>query len=99
MLEMCRVLKPGGILVLTTDYAEKYYPPPGLWPSGSHRIYDYKSLNHRLIKPIKEKYNADIYDEFNFNGIDRLDLKITEPRGYEYTEIIVTLRKPEANND
>jgi SAM-dependent methyltransferase len=101
MLELCRIVKPGGILVLTTDFAPEYYPPPGMWPSrdfnnnpgGSHRIYNWLSLCERLIHPAQEKYNMEYYGGISVKDFPA-DLKNVEPKGYDYTEMILTMRKP-----
>ena len=93
MLELCRVLKPGGVLVLTTDFAEHYHGPPGLWPSGSHRVYDLESLHSRLFIPAIGEYRIRFWDEAELQKDDWSDIRQIEPKGYDYTEIILTLRK------
>jgi ubiquinone/menaquinone biosynthesis C-methylase UbiE len=93
MLELCRVLKPDGILVLTTDFADSYYPPPGLWPSGSHRIYSWFSMDRRLIEPAIKKYMMGFEGEVYLDYFS--DKKELEPKGYNYTEMILTMRKQE----
>lgn len=93
MKELCRVLRPGGILVLTTDFGEKYYPPPGLWPSGSHRVYDLDALYGRIIIPAFSAFAMRFSGEVNLNLKDGADIKKMEPVGYDYTEVILTLKK------
>ncbi len=88
MAELERVLKPGGILVLTTDFAEKYYPPPGLWKDPCHRIYDENSIFDRLIAPTSLKFWGEI--DFSIES----DINLLEPEGYDYTVAIVSLVKP-----
>ena len=89
MAEMLRVLKPNGTIVITTDFAKQYYPPPGLWPSGSHRIYNWEEFNQRLILPFRIDYD----DEIDLESFDFSNIKNVEPTGYAYTEFIATLKK------
>jgi len=90
MAELIRVLKPGGILVITTDFADRYYPPPGLWRSKSHRIYNWEKFNQRLILPFDIEY----FDEIEYPEIkNSKELKKMEPLGFAYTEFIATLKK------
>lgn len=91
--ELCRVLKPGGKLVLTTDFGKKYVPPPGLWPSGSHRIYNLDALYDRLIIPAIVMYPMRFCGTGDLNFSDGADVKAMEPVGYDYTAVIVTLKK------
>lgn len=93
MLEMCEALKPGGVLVITTDFANKYHPPPGLWPNGHHRIYDLKSLYDRLIVPAISKYRIRFFEEADLDRESWEDLREIEPIGYDYTEMIFTMKK------
>ncbi len=86
--ELARVLKPGGVMFLTTDYAERYYPPPGLWDTGSHRIYDADTIKKLVDYPGLEFYGDTQFD------IEKDDLRILEPKGYDYTTFAITLRKP-----
>lgn len=95
MKELCRVLKPQGTLTLTTDFGRQYYPPPGLWPSGSHRVYDLDALYSRLLIPSFCAYSSMRFadDGANLALEDGLDLKNIEPIGYDYTAVILTLKK------
>lgn len=90
MMELCRILKPGGVLVLTTDYAKEYIPPPG--PANSHRVYSWESILKRLVNPVVRKYNMTVWGgyetECNWETIDKI-----EPMGWRYTEFILTMRK------
>lgn len=86
--ELARVLKPGGIMFLTTDYAERYYPPPGLWDTGSHRIYD-----EDRIRQLVDHAGLEFYGGQEF-AIEKDDLRGLEPKGYDYTTFATTLRKP-----
>ena len=93
MLELCKLVKPGGLLILTTDYAHEYMPPPAI--ARSHRIYDWQSLNERLIAPAHEKYGMEIYDEIGFLGDNIFwdQIYYVEPMKVPYTEMILTLKK------
>lgn len=93
MLEISKLVKPGGILLLTTDFAKEYMPPPAI--ANSHRIYDWKSLNDRLIIPASQEYGLSIYDEVGFLGDDAFwqNIHHVEPIGVPYTEMILTLKK------
>lgn len=94
MLEMCRALKPGGVLVITTDFADRYYQPPGLWPNGHHRIYDLESLYDRLIVPAIKNYDLHPFGEMDLDKRDDWqDIRGIEPIGYDYTEMILTMKK------
>ena len=93
MIELVRVLKLGGKLILTTDFADKYYPPPGLWPSGSHRIYNHSSFAQRLIV----SGALCIMNQINLK-MDWSKLKEIEPIGYNYTEAIFTFEKLSFDN-
>jgi len=93
ILELCRVLAPGGKLVVTTDFAKRYCPPPGLWPSGSHRIYDLDSLYTRLIIPAFSIHPVKFHGKCEFEFKDNVDIKKMEPAGYDYTSIILTIIK------
>lgn len=93
MLELCRVLAPGGTLVLTTDFGRKYHPPPGLWPSGSHRVYNLDTLYSRLLIPAFSLYPVKFSGDCDLELDKNCDLKQMEPKGYEYTAAIVTLKK------
>jgi SAM-dependent methyltransferase len=88
MSEMVRVLKPGGIIVVTTDFSNRYYPPPGLWKSGSHRIYNWEEFNQRLVLPFDVEFFDEIDHEYNWDNLMQ-----AEPKGYAYTEFIATLKK------
>jgi SAM-dependent methyltransferase len=88
MTELARVLKPGGIMFLTTDYAERYYPPPGLWDSGSHRIFDRLSLWDLI-----ERSGLQLYGSADWS-VNAASLRDLEPKGYAYTTFAITLRKP-----
>jgi SAM-dependent methyltransferase len=88
MKELVRVLKPGGILCLTTDFADRYYLPPGLWKDPCHRIYDKTSFMERLVTPC----NIEFYEEVNF-VVNKNKLNQMEPVGYDYTEAIATFKK------
>lgn len=88
MRELARVLKPGGILTLTTDIAEQYYPPPGLWKSRSHRIYSPETVYSRLVEPA----GLELYDQSNLE-FDDTPLRDLPPVGYDYTTCVVTCRK------
>jgi SAM-dependent methyltransferase len=88
MQELVRVLKHGGILCITTDFADRYYPPPGLWKSKSHRIYDRISLIERLVIPC----NIEFYEQTNLI-VDKNRLRQMEPIGYDYTAVIATFKK------
>ena len=95
MLELASLVKPGGILIITTDFADKYYPPPGLWKSGAHRIYDWKAIMSRLVLPVQQEYGMKIYDEIGFLGNETFwkQIKYVEPISMDYTEMILTLQK------
>ncbi len=96
MTELVRVLKPGGIFVVTTDYAERYHPPPGLWPSGSHRIYSWEAILDRLIHPVSNQgieFVGDVDQHFDWSRVDD-----AEPRGHAYTAIVLTLTKHANHN-
>jgi hypothetical protein len=90
MLELCRILKPGGVLVLTTDYARDYIPPPG--PYGTHRVYDWVQLVHRLINPAVRQHYLTVWGGFEVE-CDWPNIKKIEPMGWAYTEFILTMRK------
>ena len=90
MLELCRILKPGGVLVLTTDYAFNYIKPPG--PYGTHRVYNWSSLLLRLVNPAVRMYNMTIWGGFS-EQVNWHKIKKIEPLGWDYTEFILTLRK------
>jgi len=87
MHELARVLKPGGLMFLTTDYADKYYPPPGLWKSGSHRIFDRNS-----IEDLVAFNNLRFFGKTQFS-MDWSKLNRIEPVGYDYTTFAMTLCK------
>lgn len=87
MSEMLRVLRPGGRLVLTTDIAPAYIPPPGLWPSGSHRIYSWSAIEDRLLDGQPCAWDGEIDVELP------ADLTAAEPKGYDYTVALLTLIK------
>lgn len=94
MRELCRIVKPGGKLVLTTDFGKDYHPPPGLWPSGSHRVYNLDALYDRLIIPAVVTYPMCFSDGGgNLCFKDDADIMAMEPVGYDYTAIILTLEK------
>jgi SAM-dependent methyltransferase len=97
MLEMCNALKPGGALVITTDFADRYYQPPGLWPNGHHRIYDLKSLYERLIIPAINDCRISFFEDADLERQSWSDLREIEPIGYDYTEMILTLKKDSAD--
>lgn len=87
--ELVRVLKPEGILVITTDFAQKYYPPPGLWKSASHRIYNWEQFCQRLVLP----FSLEFYEDIDVGSFDFENIVNVEPKGYAYTEFIATLKK------
>lgn len=93
MLEIAKLVKPGGILLLTTDFTQEYIEPPGPW--GSHRVYNWKALNDRLILPAEVEYGMHIYDEIGFLGSDSFwkNVNHVEPIGMPYTEMILTLKR------
>ena len=86
--ELERILKPGGILILTTDISYKYVPPPGLWPTGSHRIYDEETLLDRIRKNTALVSPHSINLDFPWETV-----KEVQPRGYDYTECLLKLTK------
>jgi ubiquinone/menaquinone biosynthesis C-methylase UbiE len=88
MKELVRVLKPNGKLCLTTDMAKRYYPPPGLWKSKSHRIYDKVNLKKRLVDPC----SIDFYEESDF-FINIKKMNQLEPVGYDFTIGVATFLK------
>ena len=93
MLEISKLLKPGGLLVLTTDFAPEYMPPPAI--ANSHRIYNWEALNSRLILPANLEYGLSIHDEVGFLGDELFwkQIHYVEPMGVPYTEMILTLKK------
>jgi SAM-dependent methyltransferase len=93
MLEISKLVKPGGFLVLTTDFGPEYMPPPAI--ANSHRIYDWESLNSRLITPANMEYGLEVYDEIGFLGDDIFweQINYVEPMNVPYTEMILTLKK------
>jgi SAM-dependent methyltransferase len=93
MLEMCKALKPGGVLVVTTDFADRYYQPPGLWPNGHHRIYDLESLYDRLILPAIKNYKMSPFGDMDLDKHDWQNIREIEPIEYDYTEMILTMKK------
>jgi SAM-dependent methyltransferase len=96
MLELCRILKPGGVLVLTTDYAKKYVPPPGVVKDGKrcgcHRAYSWEALLGRLINPAIRKGDMQLWGGFE-SECDWDTIEQIEPVGMPYTEFIFTLKK------
>jgi SAM-dependent methyltransferase len=90
MLELCRILKPGGVLVLTTDYAQNYIKPPG--PYGTHRVYNWQALLDRLVNPAVRKYKMRLHGGFDAE-CDWENIKQIEPLGWPYTEFILTMKK------
>lgn len=96
MLELCRILKPGGILVVTTDYAKTYVPPPGPVKSGKrngcHRVYNWDAILDRLINPAVREHQMRIWGGFE-SECDWKNIHKIEPVGWPYTEFIFTLRK------
>jgi SAM-dependent methyltransferase len=87
MIELARVLKPGGIMYLTTDYAGRYYPPPGLWDTGSHRIYDKRRIVE-LVDSVGLKFLGETQFDMDWSKLNSL-----EPAGYDYTTFAITLTK------
>ena len=96
MLELCRILKPGGVLVVTTDYAKEYIQPPGPVKSGSrngcHRVYDWGTLLDRLINPAVREHGMRLWGGFE-SECDWKNIHKIEPVGWPYTEFIFTLKK------
>jgi hypothetical protein len=85
-MELSRVLKPSGRLILCVDFAKKYIPPPGLWKQG-HRIYNTKALYKRILGPGNLKM-----PEYDLH-INLSQLRDLEPRGYDYTLATLVLEK------
>lgn len=93
MTEISRLLRPGGVLVLTTDYTNYYIPPPG--PANSHRVYDWDAMLNRLISPAFTMYGVAVWDEVQINpACEWKDIKTIEPKGMPYTEFILTMKRP-----
>jgi len=50
MREMVRITRPGGLIAVSFDYGQKYWPIPN--NISGRRIYDKATVTSRLIKPI-----------------------------------------------
>jgi len=85
--EMFRVLKPGGRCVITTDVGPEHIHPPGLWPSGSHRVFSFTTLD-ALVGAAGFRYLGDVDTSLP------ADLSAAEPAGYDYTVALLTLERP-----
>lgn len=51
MKEMVRIARPGGLIAVSFDYAQKYWPIPN--DISGRRIYDKATVMSRLVKPIE----------------------------------------------
>ena len=74
MQEFARVVKPGGLILITVPYARQYREnvPPYDTPKY-HRLYDDDALNQRLIQPSSCDLRSDLSVYFSVKAMPWLE--------------------------
>ena len=92
--DMARVLKPGGLLVLATEYQLSGTPHEEVFaPADVHRLIDRPGL--RLIEPIDE----DVYRRYEYVAVDLYKNRFQTPHmvvqmgGTVFTTVMMFLEK------